>query len=322
MDSTRILVTGANGFIGRALLHRLVALPDLSVRAATRDPASGLSANVDSISVGDISDTTNWRPAVSDIDVVIHTAGRARVMKETHSDPLQEFRRVNVQGTLSLARQAAEAGVRRRLFLSSVKVNGERTLEGSPFRTGDLPNPSDPYGQSKLEAELGLSALARETGLPMVILRLPLVYGPGVKGNVNRRLQFVKSGIPLPFGMVHNQRSMVNVENLTDLVLRCVLSKGVEGRTLLVSDAQDLSTSELISLIASAMDRTPHLFPVPLPLLRVVGTLLGMRAEIDRLCNSLQVDIMETGRLLNWQPPVPVEEGIQKTVRAFLQDAK
>ncbi len=322
MDSIRILVTGANGFIGRALLHRLVALPDLSVRAAVRDPASDLSAKVDSISVGNISDTTDWRPAVSDIDVVIHTAGRAHVMRETHSDPLLEFRRVNVQGTLSLARQASEAGVRRMLFLSSIKVNGERTLEGSPFRSGDPPTPLDPYGQSKLEAELGLSALARETGLSTVILRLPLVYGPGVKGNFNRLMQFVKSGIPLPFGMIHNQRSMINVENLTDLVLRCVLAKVVDGRTLLASDARDLSTSELISLIASAMGKTPRLFPAPLPLLRVVGSLLGMRAEIDRLCSSLQLDITETRRLLNWKPAVSVEQGIQQTVQAFLKHAK
>ncbi|MEX0729474.1 MAG: NAD-dependent epimerase/dehydratase family protein [Aquisalimonadaceae bacterium] len=313
-----LLVTGGTGFVGGALLHRLAMIPGLRVRAATRGRACHLPAAVEVVQVGDLSPDTDWRSAVFGADVVVHVAARVHVMDEVAADPLAEFRRVNVSGTLRLASEAADAGVRRLVFISSIKVNGERTSPGQPFRSEDVPSPMDPYAHSKLEAERGLADVARQTGLEVVIVRPPLVYGFGVKANFERLMKLVYRGVPLPLGSVRNSRSMIGLDNLVDLLVRCVDAPEAAGQTFLVSDGRDLSTPELIRLIAAAMGRSPRLLPVPVAVLRLAGALTGKGAEVERLCGSLQVDSSETRRVLGWEPPVSVEEAVRRTVSGYL----
>jgi nucleoside-diphosphate-sugar epimerase len=267
---------------------------------------------------------------------VIHCAARTHVMRDEALDPLTEYRRGNVHGTLNLARQAAAKGVKRFLFLSSVKVSGERTDGlpwpfgprndgtmssreaarplGDPFTVNDEPRPEDAYGLSKWEAERGLWEIASQTGMEVLVVRPPLVYGPGVKGNFARLLDLVRSGVPLPLAAVNNRRSFIGLDNLVDLLIRCVDHPKAAGQTLLVSDGQDLSTPELLGMIANAMGRPARLFPVPVPLLRLAGQALGRLNEVDRLVGSLQVDSSATRQLLGWTPPVSVEEGVRRMV--------
>jgi nucleoside-diphosphate-sugar epimerase len=314
---TSILVTGATGFVGSSLLLKLGQIADICVVGAhrrdepfTRHP---------SVVVGDINTKTNWHTAVHGQRVVIHSAARVHVMSDTSSDPFTEFRKVNVEGTLSLARQAAAAGVRRFIFISSIKVNGEGTVLGAPYHADAQPLPTDPYGISKMEAEHGLRALAADTGMEVVIIRPTLVYGPGVKANFLNMMRWLHKGVPLPFGAIHNRRSLVALDNLVDLIVTCIDHPAAANQTFLVSDGEDLSTTELLRRMSTALGKPARFLPVPSRLLEIGAAMLGKQALAQRLCGSLQVDIRKTRELLNWTPPVSVDEALRITAKHFLE---
>jgi len=309
-----VLVTGGTGFVGRAVLHRLLRERSYRLRAAVRSGAGRLPPGVEVVRTGDLTSPIRWREALEGVSVVIHAAARVHVVRERVSDPLAEFRRVNVDGSLQLAQKAIDAGVSRFVFVSSIKVNGEGSARGQPFRASDAPAPSDPYAISKWEAEQGLIALAQGTGMELTIVRPPLVYGPGVKANFLRLLRLVERGWPLPLGAVQNRRSLVALDNLVDLLLRCCVHPAAAGQTLLVSDGHDLSTSEWIHAMARAMGRSPRLLPIAPAWLRLGGRLSGTSPAIDRLLGSLEVDIRDTCKTLDWTPPVSVEAGLARTV--------
>jgi UDP-glucose 4-epimerase len=248
---------------------------------------------------------------------VVHTAARVHVVQEAAADPLEDFRRVNAQGTLNLARQAAAAGVRRFVFVSSIKVNGEATQLGSPFTADDLPAPLDAYGISKMEAEQGLRELAEQTGMEVVIIRPPLVYGPGVKANFAAMMRWLRRGVPLPLGAIHNVRSMVALGNLVDLLVTCLKHPASAGQTFLVSDGEDVSTTQLLRRTAHAMGKTAFLLPVPASLLKWAAAIMGKREVAQRLCGSLQVDIEKTRRLLGWNPPLTLDQGLKKAMKGM-----
>lgn len=319
MTQPSILVTGANGFVGRALIGR-GARDGLRLRAAARRGLSHWPAGVESVLTPDLAPGANWRPALEGADVVVHLAARVHVMHESSTDALAEFRRINVVGTLNLARQAVDEGVQRFVFISSVKVNGESTRRDRPFTPEDVPAPVGAYGVSKYEAEVGLMELAEKTGLEVVIVRPVLVYGPGVKGNFLSMMRWLHRRIPLPFGAVYNQRSLAALDNVVDFILTCISHPGAANQTFLISDGEDLSTTELIRRLARAMDRPTWLIPLPVSLLRSIATIVGMRATAERLLNSLQVDISKTRNLLNWAPPVMVDEGLRRTADHYLHD--
>ena len=264
------------------------------------------------VSVGDLDKPIDWSSVISGQDVVVHTAARAHIMKDECADPLSVYRAVNSAGTLNLASQAAAAGVKRFIFISSIKVNGEQTVTGQPFSWHDRPSPDDFYGTSKHEAEQGLRALASETGMEVVIIRPPLVYGPGVKGNFASMIKLVGKGLPLPLGAVHNKRSLVALDNLVDLIVTCIDHPGAANETFLVSDGEDLSTTQLLQGVAEAMGKPSRLIPVPVSLLQFGATLLGKKAVAQRLLGSLQVDISHTQKCLNWTPPLTVKQGLQR----------
>lgn len=317
-----ILITGATGFVGSALARRLVIDDSkFEVRAAVRSNDAIMPRGVHGALVGDISANTDWKESLKNVSTVVHLAARVHVMNDTIADPLSEFRRVNVQGTLNLAKQAAEAGVRRFLFISSIKVNGEQTIPGDPFRAEKEPTPADPYGISKLEAEQGLKELASRTGMDVVIIRPPLVYGPGVKANFQSMMRWLQLGIPLPLGAIRNQRSLVSLDNLIDLITVCIGHPAAVNQTFLVSDGEDLSTPQLLMRMGRALGSPARLLPVPTPLLNFAGALTGKGEIIKRLCESLQVDITHTRKVLEWTPPQSVDEGLKKTAEGFLREA-
>jgi nucleoside-diphosphate-sugar epimerase len=309
----RVLVTGATGFVGTTLIARLVNDRRFDVRGAVRREASALPAGVERIAVGDLTPEVDWQHAVAGADAVVHLAARVHVMREAAADSLEEFRRVNVEGSLNLARQAAVAGVRRLVFLSSVKVNGEM----GTFTEADIPAPEDAYGISKLETELGLRRIAAETGMEVVIIRPPLVYGPGVKANFQALIRAVARGIPLPLGAIENRRSLVALDNLVDSILTCIGHPAAANETFLVSDGEDLSTTDLIRRLARAMGRPARLIPVPAAVLMAGASLLGKREVAQRLLGSLQVDISKALRVLGWVPRVSVDEGLRRAVAAL-----
>lgn len=314
-----VLVTGASGFVGSALMSSLSAHPDVVPRAAVRCENRKLSSMVDTVQVGSLSSDTDWCAALQGVDAVVHTAARVHVMQDTAESPLLEFRRVNVDGTLNLAQQAAHSGVKRFIFVSSIKVNGESTQSDKFFYADDSPAPMDPYGISKREAEEGLRKIESETGMEVVILRPPLVYGPGVKANFLKLLNLAQRGIPLPFGSIENRRSMVYVGNLVSAIMLCVKHPKAAGETFLVSDGADVSTAELVRKMTSAMGRKATLLSIPSVILKAMGLLTGKRSVIERLTGSLCVDSSKIREMLDWQPPYTLEQGIQETVDWYLE---
>ena len=311
----KILVTGASGFVGRAVCRRMLDL-GWSVRGGVRRIDAILPNGAEKVLVGEITGETDWSDALQGIDVVIHLAARVHVMQEKSSDPLAEFRKVNVEGTLRLAEDAAKAGVKRLVYVSSIKVNGEATFD-RPFSESDEPNPQDPYGISKHEAEMALQKISAETGLEVVIVRPPLVYGPGVGGNFARMLGWIEKGIPLPLGSVRNRRSMIYVENLADALIHCATRPEAANETFLVSDAETVSTPELVRILSEKMGVKPAIFPLPLALLAMLGKLAGKSAEIERLTGSLEIDSSGIREKLGWQPQFDLDKGLSDTARRF-----
>jgi UDP-glucose 4-epimerase len=315
-----VLVTGATGFVGSALLVRLADSAELQVCAHVRSSSRHLSTPVKSVFVAELKPDTDWTVALKDMDCVIHTAARVHVMEDVSQDPLAEFRKTNCAATLNLARQAAEAGVKRFIFISSIKVNGEGTLPGNPYTENIEPAPVDPYGVSKREAEDGLRALATETGLQVVIIRPPLIYGAGVKGNLLSLLHWINKGIPLPLGAIHNKRSFVALDNLLDLITVCLHHPQAANQTFLVADSEDMSTTALLRGLAKALDKRVFLLPVPERVLKTLLTLLGRGDIGQRLCDSLQLDTSKAKTLLGWIPPVSTDEGLRRLVKGYLDE--
>jgi nucleoside-diphosphate-sugar epimerase len=265
----------------------------------------------------DLAAEADWGMALDGVDAVVNCAARVHVRHDTSSDPLAEFRRVNVAGVLNLARRAADAGVKRFIYISSIGVNGPETF-GVPFTAEDEPGPHSPYAVSKHEAELGLRQLTRETGLEVVIIRPPLVFGPGAPGNFKRLLQIVYRGIPLPLGAIHNKRSLVALDNLVDLIIVCLQHSAAANQTFLVSDGEDLSITGLLQRTGEALGRPARLLPMPEFVVQTVARLLGKASIAQQLCGSLQVDISKTRDLLGWTPPVSVDDALIRTAQHFL----
>ena len=310
-----ILVTGATGFVGSALLPVLLSQFH-EVTAVGRRAQDKSHAGLSSFGFGNIDGATKWSTELRGTDAVIHLAARVHVMRDTVGDPLAEFRRVNTEGTLNLARQAAAAGVKRFVFISSVKVNGESTEPEHAFTEADVSSPQDAYGQSKHEAEVGLREIARTTGMQVVIIRPTLVYGKGAKGNFKSLMKLVASGLPFPLAFVHNFRSFVGIDNLVDFITICLKHPAAADETFLVSDGEDLSTPDLIRRMARAMNRPARLLPVPVWALKAGALLLGKGDAVQRLCGNLQVDISKSRTLLGWNPPISADEGLRRAVGA------
>ncbi len=313
----KVLVTGATGFVGRALCAHLLQ-HGFFIRAASRcGPSSpAIPSGTEKVRIASVDGKTDWSEALAGVDVAVHLAARVHVMQESNPDPLGAFRIVNRDGTRRLAEMAAACGVRRMVFVSSIKVNGERTSDHA-FSESDLPSPEDPYGISKWEAEQELWSIARTTGLQVVVVRPPMVYGPGVPGNFLRMLKFIRMGIPLPLGSVRNQRSLVYLENLCDAIRACVQHPAAGGHTFLVSDGEDVSTPELIRLLSQYLGYRSRLIPFPPALMRAAAGLVGFRAESERLLGSLRVDSSAIRQMLQWNPPCSLREGLRITAEIY-----
>jgi len=311
-----VLVTGANGFVGSALCARLPK-DGTSVRAALRS-LNSQPDGTEAVAIGSISSETDWTSVLRNADQVVHLAARVHVMNDKSPDPLAEFRRVNVEGTANFARQAAAAGVKRFVFLSSIKVNGEFTEAGQPFTADDVPSPEDPYGVSKQEAEQLLRQITDETGMEVVIIRPPLVYGPGVKANFESLMRWLARGLPLPLAAVtQNRRSLVALDNLVDLIVTGLNHPAAANQTFLAGDGEDLSTAELLKRMGAAMGRPARLFKMSPALLKLGATLLNKPGIYQRLCSSLQLDITKTRQVLGWTPPMSVDEGLRRAAEGF-----
>jgi len=314
-----ILVTGASGFVGGALVRRLTADRSFKgVVAAVRRKAAVWPIGGLEIQVGDLLPTTDWSEALRGIDAVVHCAARVHVMNDDATDALKVYREANVSSTVNLARQAALARVRRFVFVSSIKVNGELTEGGKLFTADDVPAPKDPYGVSKYEAEQSLLQVAFETGMEVVIIRPPLVYGPRVKANFESMMRWLARGLPLPLAAVtENRRSLVALDNLVDLIATCLSHPAAANQKFLVSDGDDLSTAQLLKRMGDAMGHPARLFNLPPALLKLGATVLNKPGIYQRLCGSLQLDISKTRHLLGWTPPMSVDEGLRRTAEGF-----
>jgi len=305
----RVMVTGASGFIGQSLCAELKRrciniIPIIRSKKQASDAAM----------VGNNDAATKWLSSLQDVDSVIHLAARVHVIRDSSSDPLAEFRSVNTEGTLNLARQAGEVGVRRFIFLSTIGVNGNSTLQGKVFAPTDTPSPYDPYSSSKYQAEIGLHSIAQSTGMEVVIIRPPLVYGANAPGNFGKLTRLVAKGLPFPLGSINNLRSFVGIDNLVDFIITCLEHPAAANETFLVSDGEDLSTPDLIRRMARAMNHPARLLPVPVWALQAGASLLGKGDAVQRLCGNLQVDISKARELLGWNPPFSADEGLKRAV--------
>jgi nucleoside-diphosphate-sugar epimerase len=309
----KLLVTGGNGFVGQKVVQ-MAQTCKFDVLKQQRSASAE-----EGVVICDITGDTEWSSFLSGVDCVVHCAARVHQMKESLVDARQAYQQVNVDGTLHLARQAAQAGVKRFIFISSIKVNGEFSPEGKPFIEKVDSAPTDLYGQSKYQAELGLKEIASQTGLEIIIIRPPLVYGPGVKANFATMMKWVKKGIPLPLGAVKNQRSLVYIDNLVDLIITCCDHPNAAGEVFLVSDGYDVTTTQLLKSIAYHMECPARLLPIPTSLMTTCFRLMGKQALAQRLFGSLQLDITKTTDKLGWKPPVSFDRAIHQTVQDFLQ---
>jgi nucleoside-diphosphate-sugar epimerase len=322
---TRVLVTGADGFVGKAVCRRLLAA-GYTLRAGLWNAElwPALRAAVPGVGefavIGDLGANPNLPAALKDVAVVVHLAARVHVMRDNAVDPLHEFRRVNVAGTAALARAAAALGVLRLVFVSTAKVNGEST-SGRPFAEGDPPAPQDPYAVSKWEAEEALRPIAAKTALEVAIVRPPLVYGPGVRANFLRLMRLVARGLPLPLPDTKNRRSLIGVENLADCLVRCVSHPEAANQTFMVSDGEDVSTRELIARLARALGRSARFLPVPEFAVRLAARLVGKEAAVDRVLGSLVIDSGKARQTLGWRPPVTLDNGLAATARWYLESS-
>lgn len=312
-------VTGATGFVGSHLIKKLKLDGRHAIKAFSRKSSEDISGVLHE-KIEDICSHPHWKSMLAGLDCVIHTAARVHIMNEPSQNALEEFRRVNVKATLDIAEAAASAGVKRFIFISSIKVNGEETQPNAPFSPDAMPAPTDPYGVSKAEAEIALKTLAARTGMEVVIIRPVLVYGIGVKANFLNLMKLVQSGIPLPFGAIHNKRSLVAIDNLVDLIVTCIDHPNAANRTFLVSDGHDLSTTELLRRMAKALSKKIILLPLPPTSLKLLTGLVGKGAIGQRLCGSLQVDIRETETLLGWTPPFTIDHVLEKMVKNMQRD--
>ncbi|MFC1844180.1 UDP-glucose 4-epimerase family protein [Thermodesulfobacteriota bacterium] len=344
----KVLVTGATGFVGYTLCCSLI-VQGHKVHGSIRCDSTLLplknncvcEKTIEYINVGTIGATTNWSEALQDTETVVHLAARVHVMQDKSSNPLAFFREVNTAGTERLARESAKAGVRRFVYLSSIKVNGEetglqtedsglraedlglsRTNAAPSFSETDIPSPQDPYAISKWEAEQALHAISKETGMEVVIIRSPLVYGPGVKANFLKMMQWINRGLPLPLGAINNKRSLVALDNLVDLIITCIDHPAAANQTFLAGDGEDLSTTELLLRIGKALGKPARLLPVPEKLLKIGLNAVCKKDLAQRLCGSLQVDISKARNVLGWEPPLSVDEGLKKTVEWYKNRTK
>jgi nucleoside-diphosphate-sugar epimerase len=312
---SNVLITGATGFVGRRLVQTLELDDKLNVTAVARSSIKFKFAR--NFQISSLDKHLEWSAALKGQKVVIHTAGRAHINNDKSSNPMVEYRKINVNGTINLAKIAASAGVKRFIFISSIKVNGEKTILGNKFKAEDKPNPTDFYSISKLEAEKGLHKISQKTGMEVVIIRPPLVYGFGVKGNFANLIKLIKKGLPLPFGAIYNQRSLISLDNLINLISKCINNPKASNQLFLAGDGQDISTSQLFQKVAAAAGKKSFLIPVPVSFLIYSASLLGKKPLAYRLIDSLQIDISKTRNLLNWEPPVSVDEGLR---RCFIKD--
>jgi len=312
----KLLVTGGTGFIGTPLICELLR-QNVNVIAYVRHHSTKLPSVVNQVIIDDLPSLANWTGSLAGVDAVIHLAARVHIMNDKSLDPLTEFRKINTVATLNLARQAAKSGIKRFILLSSIKVNGELTKNGIPFRSDVSFIPTDPYGRSKYEAEQGLLAISKETGMEVVIIRSPLVYGVGVKANFASMVKWVHRGIPLPFGAIHNQRSLVALDNLVSFIIHCIAHPKAANEVFLISDGEDVSTTELLQKVAKAFGKKSLLVPVPVSLMKFFAKLLGRADMVDRLFGSLQVDSSKANDLLCWQPIITMDKQLKKMVERF-----
>ena len=321
MTQETILITGVTGFLGAALADHLIKNTNYNIIATTRQ-LTPLHKNIKQIVIGDLNQNINWIPILTKVDHIIHLAGRAHIMQDNAKNPLKEFRKINTESTLKLAKQAAQLGIKRFIYLSSIKVNGEHTKPEKPFQYNDKNIPTDPYALSKYEAEQGLKQIAQDTGMQFIIIRPPLVYGPKVKANFLNMMQWLYKGTPLPLGSINNKRSLIALDNLIDLIITCINHPKAKNNTFLVSDDEDISTTELLKRMADALGKPSRLLAIPSSILTLTATLLGKKEIAQRLCNSLQVDIKHTKKTLDWKPPISINKALKKTANAFIKETQ
>ncbi len=317
-----ILVSGANGFIGQALCQHLVS-KGFYVRGSIRDRSALTNKDKasDYFETGSLENEIDWTDALHGMDYVIHLAAISEVSKERSTEAPELFQHININTTQRLAAQAAQSGVKRFIYISTIKVNGELSQENA-FSPSDLPTPQSCYGKSKLEAEQQVTAICEKTGMETIIIRPTIVYGPGAHGNILRLMKLINTGLPIPLGLVQNKRSLVSIENLCDLIVTCLLKEHLTNRVFLAADGEDISSPDLIRLLAGLMGKKAHLWPVPVPLLKLLGILTFRTGEIRRLTGSLQVDASETRKLLDWTPPYRMKDALKITVEHYLQQRK
>lgn len=310
---SNLLITGANGFIGRALILKLALQTNHFIRASVRKKIIQFPNQIQVSENMDASANTNWTDVLKDIDIVVHLFARVHVMDDKVADPLLEFRSINVNATIALAKKAANLGIKRFVFLSSVKVNGESTLH-KPFREVDLPHPQDAYATSKWEAEEALRKISKDTGMEVVIIRSPLVYGPNVKANFLKMMQYIKRGVPLPLGAIQNKRSLIGIDNLIDFIVTTISHPKAAHQTFLISDDEDISTTDLLRRVGKHIGKPARLIPLDPKILSFIFNILGRQDFGNRLLGSLEVDITKAKKLLAWSPPKTLDEGLRDTV--------